>query len=209
MWKLPPPEKRKPWWILPLGLFYGKWFRLERDGEYLCYLSAAVTLLIELILLAAMLLDIVLKTGWLIDVSELREQPTIFLAVFMEIMCKIAPLLVVLFYLRLRLTMDLKNDVIPITLRPAVLKGHTRKRWVSVSLFGIGLGGAVLSLPQTSLIWFLQHYGLQGNLSAIIVAQVLEIGGIAFIMSVTLSCALILEKAIRFFPQAQEDLPQE
>lgn len=205
-WKLPPSTQRRCWSILFMPKQFKVRLRPERDGDYLCCQAGAIVQAIGFCFLAVLLIDVVGQFEWFIDQELFADRKVLFIITWMKLMSIVAPFLTILFYLRLRLTMDLKNEQIPFLAAKDFMRRLKRREWIqSAALFLIVIFFG-MTMPETYSQGFIEMYHLENSVVAAVIHQATFAFVIPFFVSFLISQALVLEKSIRFFPRAQEDL---
>lgn len=205
LWPLPPPERRRRKWILPPGIF-PRPPTLERDGDYLCHLAAATAFSISLIVLVLLALDAALQTAILISGEALAGRALTFMERFMEIMCPIALGLTAVFYLRVRLTIDVRHNPMPFLTNRELMLKQTRSDRIWSMILLLCLLISLMTFPRISGIALFERYHKENSLPLILIWQTVLVTMPALAVVGTISCALNLEKLIRFFPESQNDL---
>ncbi|MBN8997701.1 MAG: hypothetical protein J0H94_21035 [Rhizobiales bacterium] len=205
IWPLPPPAMRRNS-FLPIQLVH-KEFRLTRDCDFLVYRALCVSFVINVILFALLYADVFLKTGILIDPALVADHPLSLLVKLRNLLLAPTFLVMLAFYLRLRLPMNLKDDMIPISMLRTTIEQSPRGAWIRWSLFGVV---TFLILPIGSHLAvgrFVAYYHGEHSIRIIILMQLIfQVFGTSCVTMGALTSALLLEKSIRFFPQAQDDL---
>ena len=180
---------------------------LERDAHFLCYQLCRTVLLFGLAVLAVLLLDIWLRTGLFFDPEAFQKNKLLLPIEFSKIMGPAAFGMTILFYLRARLSINLRNDELLVLMHKAILLGYSRRRWILRSMFVVGIGLPCLFLAHIVVIRFTLHFNMQDSLSFILLPQLfLEVGGLAGVSFALMSYSLVFEKTIRFFPHLEHDL---
>ncbi|WP_188772804.1 hypothetical protein [Novosphingobium endophyticum] len=201
---LPPLEKRRsgfipPKWFLPV-------YRPERDADYLLGKLLNFVFLTTFLLLGAILLDAHLYTGFLIDASEFRHNKLLLPATFSRLISLPLFVLALLFYLRIRLGIDISRDDIPVGGRKAWALTLTRRKWIEVGLLILVGSLACIFASHLFVIQVTLHYQQQDNLAFVLLPQafavVAMIGGPIYLIL----GALLLEKAIRCFDVMHDNL---
>lgn len=206
LWPLPRPSNRQLSRFLPFPKHVKQCIRLDRDGDYLCYQAAIVTQAVCLFFLAVLLLDAAAELGWFVNPVELAKRKAHFIDVYMVPVTKFTPLVVIAFYARIRLPLDIQHDQIPIFMAKKSLRGRSRKDFIQINAFLIAvmlLGVAFAGIHTKGL---LEMYNLEDDMSACAALLAGLVFVIPIFVSLIISMMLLLEKSIRFFPQAQEDL---
>lgn len=217
---LPPPEKRT---LLPSLYYRGELknnIEPTRDADYLFYQVGSILEKIAFILLALCLLDVWLKTGFLIDLELIQKNKISFVWQWGNIMGPCSAFIAYLAYLRIRLTIDLKNEPVPIFFSKEAfqkeLSRHGRRALVSTS--GIFSVLFLVVVPIVAMTFGNQsmpdpddmYYGLHFNntLWQVIALQVLYLYTVPLFIMCGLSAALMFEKSFRFFLQMEKDMQQ-
>lgn len=201
---MPPVEKRKRFPLVPR--LNEEIVRLDRDGDYLCYQAGALVYYMGIAILCFMLVDVLFSWELLIDPDILAEKKIHFVSAWHETLKKFAFPIAVLFYLRLRLTIDLKNDRVPVFLDIGVIsRTDSRRQVIGTAAFALTVSLLFLLFPYTGEGGFLYRVGIENNLIAIMILQfVFLIGAFAFTCW-AISMAFVLEKSVRFFTKIKRD----
>lgn len=204
-WPLPEVEKRHlRKQFLPRMIY--QHVRADRDADYLCYLAAWVTLLLEAVLVLLMLLDVLFQTDIFLNYAALELRKLNFLEVFLHIMCKIIPVIVVVFYLRIRLVTNLEYDLVPFILNGHFLKNRKKKQWLIRILPIFLLAWIVCAFPELGILKFLDYPSLENDALLILLTQIAIMCVFPLLVPFLVSATLVIEKTLRFFPQAQQNL---
>ncbi len=94
---------------------------IRRDAEYLSYKHAFFAIKAMLVLFALVLLDAFLKTNIFVDPVKFVHQPSIIATAFRNISFLPWVLITVIFYVRIRFSLDMPRDRIPFLVHPARL----------------------------------------------------------------------------------------
>lgn len=198
---LPPPDQRRTWPLVPTAFL--NTFRLERDGDYLCYLAATIVWLIGFAVLAILAVDINFATGIILQPWAFQESRLALSEAFFRVMGPVAFCITAILYLRIRLAIDLKHYPIPITITREKFIGRKRR---PIILSALGMTICLLFLSNNIPSWFIEHYSLQRSLSVVVIVQIIAVGCYTVCAYTIVSCALIFEKAVRFFPELKKNL---
>lgn len=204
IWPLPALEKRQDWLISMKSIL--PWFRPEQDGEYLCYRLVVTVMVVSTALLGVLLIDLLSKTGLFIDTQAFSKDKLILPVTFSKLIAWPVLALSILFYLRIRFPLNIRDDSIPIIMHRSLLVGYSRKRWLLRCL--IAFFGAYAGIFTTHIFVsrFVMHFDKQDNLIFILVTQIVPIVGVSAGAVLLVSYMLVFEKVIRFFPQFDQDL---
>lgn len=202
-WPLPPVERRKAY---PFFIRFDKTIRLNRDGDYLCYQAGALVYYLGITVLFLMLLDIFFGWNWLVDQTLLSQKKIYFVSVWLDVVQDVAALILLLFYLRVRLVMDIKNDPVPVFFKKSAVLGKERRELIFLSIFAVAVSLVPFVFSYTGEEGVVRRLGASDNLFATIIWQGGFIFGLSFFSCWAMSSFLLLEKAIRFFPELHEDL---
>lgn len=205
VWPLPPPELRlDP--VVPIWVVH-KEFRLTRDGDYLVYRAFCVSLAINAILFALLYADAFLKTGILIDPALVAIRPISLVVALQNFLLAPTFLVMFAFYLRLRLPMNLKTDMIPMLMLRATIEHSPRRSWIKWGVIGSCFCLLIPVVSHIPVERFIAHYHGEHSLPIIILMQLpFQVGCNAIAACAFSTGLLLLEKSIRFFPQVQDDL---
>jgi hypothetical protein len=198
--KLPPPEKRRES-IVPLR-WLGPGLRLEGDADYLIYLLYKILLVIPGVLLTGLMIC----TYSTVDMAAVKPKNILNLVTFSQTLPCAAFALGVLFYLRMRLPMNIGTTHIPILIRQSALKDKPKERWILWISYLLVVFVLVLSFFHAIGRIQAWHVNAKETLIFMLLIQYPAILGIAAIIPLLASYVLLLEKTIRCFPEAQKDL---
>lgn len=206
VWPLPPPELRRNS-IVPIW-FLHKEFRLTRDGDYLVYRAFCVSLVTDAILFMLLYADAFFsKTGILVDPALVAARPLRLVVALQNLLLAPTFLVMFAFYLRLRLPLSLKTDMIPMTMLRATIEHSPRRTWIKWGIIGVCLCFLMPMVAHIPVERFIGHYHGEKSIPIIILMQLpFQVFGNAVWPVLFSSSALLLEKSVRFFPQAQDDL---
>lgn len=204
VWKLPPPEERRDR-IIPLTLTY-PFLDLKKDGEYLCYLSTKISIFIGAVLLSVLVLDIFLGTSIFIDLQSFQNNKLFLSVTYSRIVVPALFGIAIIFYLRLRLAINMRHNTIPIMIHRALLLSYPRWRWIVRALFFISICALTAVFNHIVVIRFVMHFDMQDSFLFVLLTQIAIVLGLAPVPAFIMSYALVLEKVIRFFPEFTDDL---
>ncbi|MGH1397667.1 MAG: hypothetical protein ACRBCT_00440 [Alphaproteobacteria bacterium] len=214
IWPLPSAEKRK---LLPSILYsmhLKKGLQASRDGDYLFYNAGAIFEKFCYAALTLCLLDVGFNLGFYVDLDLLEKNKMSFIGHWANIVMPIFILLFVLCYLRIRLTIDMKNDQIPFFMSKDFFRQRTKRENIGTVVFMVFIVCVVIPLampdsgfqdaanPSASSDWM--HFN--NNVFFVFAWQSTCLAAMPFMLIMGLSCALFLEKMIRFYPESQKDI---
>jgi hypothetical protein len=196
IWPLAEPELRKEW-LLPIAFSF-KNFSVKNDGEYLCYLFSIFIILSSTALMAILLLDVYFGYHLFItELVDLSKNKLIFYYKYWSITTWPFLALAFIFYLRIRLTLDIKDNDIPITFRASYVVTFKRARTIRLSIFMIFTGLAIsLFGAYIFVAGLVSHFDMQANTLAILVASIIGFYGVSTGYIIAITSALSLEKAM-------------
>lgn len=204
IWKLPTPENRKS------GLIPVSWFhyalRLDRDPDYVCYSLFNLLLIVGLSLTALIAIDAHLATGILVDADEFQSNKLLLPAIFSRLIGLPALGLTMLFYLRIRLPLNICCDDIPVLAHKALLLTTTRRRWIGRAAFVSIIGLLCIFLSHIVVIRIVLHFEKQESLGFILLPQIFAIIAVATGPLFLITYALVLEKVTRCFDSFEENV---
>lgn len=204
-WPLPAPQLRKAT-LVPVD-FINRGFRLERDGDYLCYIGFKTALFMNLAIYIAMLLDVKFRTGLIVDPAAYDANKLVLSRILEHLLAVPTIVITIAVYLRIRIPMDIKRDLIPIIIMPSVITDRPRGSWIRYSSIATLFPLLVIFLSHIVIERFTRHFHGENDEFTIGIMQVsFQVYVYAGLPAVFSASALTLEKAIRFFPEAQDDL---
>ena len=208
-WSLPPPETRRPS-LIPLSWVWRS-LRLERDSDYLSYIFFKFILFMNMAFLAFILIDSYAGTNLLITPGAFEKNKLLIPDEFTHLIRWLNFLVTAFFYLRIRFSLDLKTDLIPLRIRRFALRD--KPRWAclanafilaSVSLIsGIFIPNLTVAKPVVI------HFHWEGSLLFVVLVQCFVNFVTAYCATLTTSLLLLFEKCIRFFPQVQQEVSRD
>jgi hypothetical protein len=201
---LPPPEQRRPG-IIPLSWAGGK-LRVERDGDYLTYILFELMLIVNMLFLGILLCDNYAGTKLLVSPGAFSSNRLLIAIVFSRFVAWPTLIVSVLFYLRIRSAIDLQHEMPPRVIRKWALENRPRWKWIAKAIVGEALMvWGLFNFEKITLV-LIHHLYVEQNLLLIVIVQSVVNLGLTTLPPMLISLALWLEKAIRFFPEAQQDL---
>ena len=203
MLSIPPAGERREVIFSINKVFPG--FLLRRDWDYLCYLLFLVMLILSLCVTALIFSDILLSLDVFISKEEFVNNKTLLFSKSSVILGPLGFILAVVFYLRIRLPVDLQNTKIPYMVGPRYLEAAGKRKWFFtfttlfftsiVMIFGSHLPPVILA----------KHYEMQDSTSFVLVAQIFLILGPAVGAAFFVNSLLLLEKILRWFSKVEGD----
>ena len=207
-WPLPSPEKRRKGPIPRSWVFKtDKDYAIDADAQYLLYMLVNAVACIGYLFLVLLVVDIYFASGILIDPKAFVGDKLLLPQVLTHLVAWPALLTTLMFYLRIRLRLSIKNDAIPVFMHRALLIGYSKPRWLWRVSFGIAVGLVGIFAPHIFIIRFAQHFHQQENIWLILALEgFFGVLGPAYGGLIFVSYALIAEKVIRFFPEFEKEL---
>jgi hypothetical protein len=204
IWPLPPPEKRRsgpvpPTWFIPV-------YRIERDADYLLGKLLNIVLLAGVALVGTIILDAHLAIGLLVDAAEFQQNKLLLPVTFSRLIGPPAFMLSLLFYLRMRVGIDICRDDIPVGGRKPWMLTTSRRKWIERALIIVLISPLCIFVSHIVVIQITLHYEQQDSLAFLLLPQAFGVAAVATGAICLPFAALILEKAIRSFPSFQENL---
>lgn len=195
---MPTPEKRRsgpipPSWFLPV-------YRSEHDADYLMGLLLNLVLFGGAGVVGAIILDARLAMGILVHTAAFERNKLLLTTTFSRLMGVSVLVLSVLFYLRIRIGIDIRRDDIPVLTHKALLLTTSLCKWIGRSFFGLAIGLIAIFATHIIVIQITSHYEQQNSLGFILLPQLFAIIAVAIGPIAIISYALVLEKAI-FYPK--------
>ena len=201
---LPPPAQREDL-IIPISSFFHI-YGLEHDAYYLCYRLFYFMVFAGTCVLAAFALDVWLDAGVFIDPEVFARGKPRILWRFTLYMAFPSFFISLLYYLRIRLGFDIRNQAVPITTHKQLFLGGSRGLWFVRALGGTAVGFVDITcthLPAASLI---THYRLHTQTEVVFLGAfflvLIDAAGAFYLVA----SALLWEKTIRFFPDLERQL---
>lgn len=204
IWPLPAANSRRDT-IIPLK-WLNKFFSLQKDGEYLAYLLVKVAILYGALTLAILTIDIFGRLGLAIDQTSFQHNKLLLPEAYKKLTAIPFLILAIIFYLRFRLTINIKNDTIPVFVHRALLVGYSRRTWIFRCLFMIIMSVAGVFVSDIVLSKFILHFHQENSIVFVWLVQLFGVLGTGPLAVILMCFALTLEKSIRFFPEFEQDL---
>ena len=185
----------------------GPKLRIERDADYLTYICYKFFLVIYMLFLALIVCDSYAGTNVLIAPGIFARDKLLIPDAFMRLAYWPTLIVTLVFYLRIRFALDIRHELIPGRLSRYALRHPSQWRWVAKMIAALVLMPWVLFLYSALVVrGVVHHIGWGESLPVVLVAQSLWNVCLAAVPDAFISFALTLEKAIRFFPEALQDL---
>lgn len=207
-WPLPPQNTRVARQILFAPQRILNSFKMNRDSDYLCYQSWRLTQAICLGLLIILSIDIFFELGLFIDKNAVSSKKIVFAVTWLNLAGKCALILAFAFYLRIRLSVDLKNDLVPFLVKGEVFSRLSRREWTQTSALILFMVFLVCGYSGSAAGGLMKMYNLENNTLAVVIEVLALAYLLPFLVPFGISHALILEKSLRFFPDAQKNLAE-
>lgn len=202
---LPPLEQRTDGLMVHMKALMPS-LRLSNEPDYI--MASATLLLLKLSVAALLLiiLDVSFRVGFLIDPVSFDEKKLLLPIMLRNIMLWPSILICIVFYLRVRLKIDLRNDWIPILGHPGLLSDPNPKNWFKRSVFVVFIGIIMIPFNHLSVFAAARYFRAEDDVGVILCLQILQILAITG-AAVFLPMGLLLaEKSYRFFPDLQKQL---
>lgn len=208
-WPLPLVEKRRFWPFFLASKIMKRGVKAERDGDYVFYNAGALLEKISFLVLAVTLFDLYAGTSFLVDHELLVENKTAMVAAWGKIMGPTALIVGWLSYLRIRWPMDIEHEQVPFFLKKDAMRKDGRRMLTQFTALMTVLGLVGLPLiapfPFREGGFFSRVHALE-DLRVAVFFEILYAIAIGGFVSFSLSCALVWEKAYRFYDKAREDM---
>lgn len=176
------------------------------DADYLIYKQSIVIFTLMIAIACVLALDALLSMGLLMDIERFQSEPRSLAVSFRDL--SVIPWIVVtvIFYIRIRLSLDLSSDDIPVNINPSYYDTPSsyaddkKSDWVIRPLFIIM--PIILALPYSYGFVFgvVRYFSAEQN-SIIILSSMLFVAIALSILSLlTVMNLLMMEKAYKYFP---------
>ncbi len=205
IWKLRPPSERRDG-LIPLRWLHTG-YKLERDGDYLCYKLFDLTLILGMSVLALLVADALLDLSIFFAPGRFESNKLILASRFSQIMGPISFTTSLLFYLRIRAGLaNIKTQHIPIFYRRLAFIKATRRKVKIANIFMLLVAMTGIWATHICVQRFIVHFEMQNNTFLVMIIQLFcpfatAVGAMFFV-----SLLLIIEKSKRFFPEFMDDL---
>jgi hypothetical protein len=205
LFPLLPPEQRPPGNPTLLRLM-GPRLQFDRDGDYLTYILFKLVFIVNMLFFGIVLIDNFTRTGFFTSPGTFAQNSDLIPVEFTRLLSW--PLLVITlaFYVRIRVSIDLRNELIPTRLSRYALRKPSRWRWItSILIYGAVMVWGVFNFDRLTAA-LIRHSPLEHGIIDVVIVQCMMNFFIAALPSMLIGMALTLEKTIRYFPEAQQDL---
>ena len=176
------------------------------DADYLIYKQGVVILTLMIAIACVLALDALLSMGLLMDIERFQSEPRSLAVSFRDL--SVIPWIVVtvIFYIRIRLSLDLSSDDIPVNIHPSycdtpsTYADEKKSDWVSRPLF--------IVLPIMVLIFFshifvfgvVRYLSAEQNMPVIFSSIIFLAVGLSTASLLTVLNLIMMEKAYKYFP---------
>lgn len=210
LWPLPSLDKRKLWPFFAISRIKGEVFKLERDADYLLYQAGALMEKVSLLVFFLTLLEVFTKTNFFVDQYVLVENKTALVSAWGKVMGPVMFVVGLTVYLRIRLPMNIEQEQIPFLMNKEATRNLSLRDMRIYALFFavVGLFMFPWMVPYfisgTSFVFEITH--MRTNFGVAILLEAMFAFAVGPMLCISLSSALIYEKASRFGEKIYDDL---
>lgn len=180
---------------------------VSREADYLVYRLAAISMKLVLLIAAAFLIDVGFELNIIINSQQFNDNRTVFPIAFSRIIRYPLVILFLIFYFRIRMSLDMSSCDIPVLAHPALFDDKIRSRWIKRSSFVLIMLLLVL-LNSYKAVAGISHYTRidDHNSAGTIVITILVGASLAVAPSLAVIYSLTLEKSYRHFEDFKRQL---
>jgi hypothetical protein len=184
----------------------GKTLYADNDADYLCFSLSMFLLKAGFTIVFLMLLDLKFKTGLLVNLYAVETNKYLFAVKLRDFIQWIELPAIVLFYLRIRLFLDMRKDHVPVILNTRFYsKNLSKKKWILLGLIVVAISCITLFAPPVLIKNVGHYFHKENDLSFLLIPMIVQIMAYSGAGIFFLSALLYIEKVIRFFPEFRQD----
>ena len=173
--------------------------RLSRDIDFLIYRLMVSSIKLTSVVLSFIWIDAWLGANIIVDSDNFLHDRIEVSVAFGNVIILPIILLYLIYYLRIRLFIDISNEEIPIPSHPAYFSDLSRKNWLKRSAFAIICMMSLLFLSSIGSSGIATYFQIHDDTAAIIILSIAMGFAVSGIPAIVLIQALIFEKAYFYF----------
>ena len=191
----------------PVG-WINKGLDLSNKADYLLYNLFRYIGVVGLVLFILIHADAFLEFGWFFNSQIDPLENFVLTKTFIDIYTFSAFLLMIIFYIKIRVSVVISRDHIPMMLRKKTFLNTSRKRALSMMAFLISMLIIGIACMDILIQRALLHYEMANDAVLISIMDVMAIIAISCISPIIVSAVLCFEKAARNYDYFLKDLQE-
>ncbi|WP_312166642.1 hypothetical protein [Phenylobacterium sp.] len=179
---------------------------LSNDADYLIYKQSIAIFSVMTSIVIAITADAIFSLGFLVDQVSYQSEPKILAVYFRDM--SIIPWLVIttIFYIRIRLSLNMSTDNIPININSKLLGDDSKGNWVIRPIIIIAPFFVLLLYSYAFVFGVLKYFSVEQNILIIVILILFLAMGLAGASLLTVMKLLMLEKAYSHYPDLSRQL---
>lgn len=204
--KIDPPERRSSGVFSSLIQRGIPGLNFNNDSDHLIYKQSIVIFSTMVAMAIATVLDAIFSMGLLVNVDVYQREPRSLAIFFRDISVLPWLMITVIFYIRIRFSLNLSSDNIPININPSFYDDETKGNWVIRPLIII-IPFIVLLLHSNAFVFGVVRYFSAEKNTLIIFSSLLFVSiGLSAASLITVMKLLMIEKAYSHFSDLRRQL---
>ncbi|MBS3960944.1 MAG: hypothetical protein KGZ61_03785 [Sandarakinorhabdus sp.] len=206
----PLAERKDGWGPFSINKMCAKLWRIESDSEYLSYKHSIFAFKFMMALYAIVVADAVFGTFLVVEPNGLNEYPMALSTPLRNIAIFPWILITTIFYIRIRLSVDMRTERVPFLAHPAILEEQNKARFfmpVAIALYmisAIPLGGHYFPLAVAR--YFNQYFDAYHSAPLTLASTAFFALCLAGTSWLFVAAALTLEKSHSHFDDLKDHL---
>lgn len=162
-------------------------------------------LILSMCVTALIFADILLSLDFFISKESFMDDKTLLFSKSSQALGPLGFVFAIVFYLRIRLSVDIQNTKIPYMVGSRHLEAAGKKKWVMNNFCLAVAGFVMIFVSDLAPRQIVEHYQMQESLLFVMVAYVLQLICLIYGPLVLVHFSLVLEKVLRFFKSLKDD----